>query len=504
MPPAAPYVLAIDLGTSGVKVAVVAPDGAVVASGREPLATSFLPDGGAEQDAEVWWSAVGRCARQVVADAGAGAAPGVVAVTAQYMSVVAIDGAGRPLAPVVMWTDRRGGPLHPLAGNFDVWERWIDVHGLVPLDNDDVGHVAVLRDRHPTHRDGLAAYVEPVDALTARLTGRVTSTPSTAFPLMCTDNRDWAKVDHDDELLALCGLDRSVVAPLVPADEPLGRVTTEAAAHLGVAPTAIVMPGTVDSITSAVGCGAIDASRAALMIGTTSVVATHVVAKASDLGHGITSMPSPLPYSYFVMAENGMGAKTLDVFVNRLVYADDAFGTGTAPADAYERCEAAARSVPPGAAGVLFLPWIAGSIAPAPDDDVRGGFLGITQTTTRADLARAVYEGVALNAAWLMPPFGEFTGHTYRELTFGGGGAQSDLWAQIVADACNVVVHQLADPANMNGRGAALLALVQLGHVALGDIPSLLHARASYEPQQHDVYAPLIERLAAAHAGIPR
>ncbi len=103
-----------------------------------------------------------------------------------------------------------------------------------------------------------------------------------------------------------------------------------------------------------------------------------------------------------------------------------------------------------------------------------------------------------------MPPFGAFTGTSYAELTFGGGGARSDLWAQIVADACNVVVHQLDEPANMNGRGAALLALVQLGRVALADVPSMQRVRATYEPQHHAVYEPLLEKLAAAHAGVPR
>src|SRR5438874_673320 len=144
MPPTAPYVLAIDLGTSGVKVAVVDAGGVVVAGSAVALATTFLPDGGAEQDADVW--------------------------------------------------------------------------------RDAIGHAA-----------------------------------STAFPLMCTDNREWAKADHADELLELAGLDRSVVAPIVPADEPLGPLTGEAAEHLGVARGTLVMPATVDSITSAIGCGAIDA-----------------------------------------------------------------------------------------------------------------------------------------------------------------------------------------------------------------------------------------------------
>jgi sugar (pentulose or hexulose) kinase len=73
-----------------------------------------------------------------------------------------------------------------------------------------------------------------------------------------------------------------------------------------------------------------------------------------------------------------------------------------------------------------------------------------------------------------------------------------------VADACGVSVHQLADPSHTNARGAALLALTQLGHVALRDVPNMLQVRATYEPEHTEVYAPLLERLAAAHAGIPR
>lgn len=506
-PAGAPYVLAIDLGTSGVKVAVIDPDGVVVSGATEPFTTRFTADGGAEQDADEWWGAIGRCARATVAEAGPARAPGVVAVTSQYMSVVAIDAAGRPLAPVIMWTDRRGGPQHPLRERYDVWERWLDVHGLVPLDNDDVGHIAVLRDRYPNHRDGLAAYVEPADALTARLTGRVTATPCTAFPLMCTDNRDWSKVDYDDELLALASLTRDMLPPIVAAGEPLGPLTAAAAAHLGVAPGTPVMPATVDSITSAIGCGAIDSSRLAFVMGTTSVVASHVGAKQVDLAHGITSMPSPLPGAYFVMAENGMGAKALDLFVNQVVYADDAFATAPAPVDAFARAEAAARAVPAGSDGVLFLPWLAGSIAPAPDDDVRAGFLGVHLGTTRAHLARAVYEGVALNAAWLLPAFQDFTQQQYDVLTLGGGGARSDLWAEIVASACGITVQQLADPAHTNARGAALLALAQLGHIELRDVPSMIRIHTTYEPAPgatREVYEPLLAELTAAHAGIPR
>ncbi len=506
----APYVLAIDLGTTAVKVAVVDPLGVVIASASEQHVSTSTLDGGVEQDAELWWQSIGRCSRQAIAQmidqsrANAGAAVSVIAVTAQYMSVVAIDAIGRPTSPVIMWTDRRGESVHPLNERYDLWEQWLDIHGLIPLPNDDVGHIAVLRSRHPSHADAMTAYVEPADAIASRLVGRVCATPSTAFPLMCTDNRDWANVDYNDEHLALAQLTRDQLAPLVAVELPLGEVTAEAADHLGVSRSTIVMPATIDSVTSAIGCGAVAAQRAAFVVGTTAVMATHVGEKRGDLGLGMTTIPSPIPNQYFVMAENGMGGKALDMFVNQMAYPNDALALGAAPADAFDRAERAAASVAAGANGVQFLPWLVGSIAPAPDDDIRGGFLGIGADTNRAQLARAVYEGVALNAAWLLAPFSAFAQCNYAEITFGGGGARSDLWSQILADACNVVVHQLADPAHANARGAALLAHALLGHMSFDAIPERLIVRQSYAPQNAEVYAPLRERLIAAHAAIPR
>ena len=103
------------------------------------------------------------------------------------------------------------------------------------------------------------------------------------------------------------------------------------------------MPGTVDSITSAVGGGALDASRVALVIGTTSVMATHVDAKAADLAHGITSIPSPLAERYFVMAENGVGGRALEAWLHQVVFADDALAHAVpVPDDAFARAEAVA------------------------------------------------------------------------------------------------------------------------------------------------------------------
>src|SRR5688572_6335763 len=179
-----PSVLAVDLGTSGLKVAVVDEGGRVLASASAPLTTTFLPDGGAEQDAEVWWTELGRCARGAVAEAHTDVA--AVAVTSQYMSIVAIDDAGRPLLPVVMWMDARGARHHRL--DPDSLSLFLDRHGLAPFGFGDPAHIALIREEHPDTYARAAAFVEPVDHLNARLTGRICATQTTAMPLFTVDN----------------------------------------------------------------------------------------------------------------------------------------------------------------------------------------------------------------------------------------------------------------------------------------------------------------------------
>jgi xylulokinase len=477
------HVVAIDLGSSGVKVAVVDRDARVAGSASAALPTIFLRGGGAEQDAEGWWRAIGDCSRRALRDSGVdGGSIEAVAATAQYMSIVAVDARGRPLMNTIMWMDGRGARHHLPLGNADDEALWLERHGMAPMGADDQAHIAFIRNEHPDVYAAAAAFLEPVDYVNARLTGRIAATHTTAFPLMTVDNRVRGVSSHDPDLVARAGVDPAKLPPIVPYDEILGLVTPEAADHLGIAPTAVVVTGTIDSITSAVGCGAIDSASCAVVVGTTTVIVTHVDDMRADREHGLLSVPSPLPGRYFVMAENGIGGKALEFFLTNVVYPDDAFALGEAPADAYARLEAAAAAVEPGSGGAMFLPWLVGSIAPSPNSDVRGGFINIGLRTTRAHLARAVYEGVALNAAWLLPHVAAFAGARWRAVRFGGGGAASDFWAQLLADATGLEVEQLAGAQSTNARGAAFLALHRLGHIDLDDISQLLDVKRSYAP----------------------
>jgi xylulokinase len=492
-------VLAIDLGSSGVKVAVVDPEGVVRGGAGEGLPTLLVAGDGAEQDPAVWWEAIGRCSRRALQTSGTAAADiGLVAVTSQYTSTVAVDAAGLPVANAVMWMDGRSGAYHPF-GSRPADERgallecWVERHGMPAGPGDVLGQMAFIRTCWPDAWSQAAALVQPVDHLLARITGVLAANQNTAFPLLLVDNRVWNTAEYSDELLARSGADASRLPALQPFGVPRGAVTADAAVHLGITTAAVAMGGAIDTTTSAVGTGAIDDHSRAVMIGTTAVVLAHVAGKREDLAHAITSAPSPVPGRYALIAENGAGGKALDVFVNNVVYPGDGLA-GQRPDDAFERVIAAAATVPPGANGVLFLPWLVGSMAPEFDRHQRGAFLGLGLGSNRADMARAVLEGVALNLARLVPHVTAVAGCGDVPIRFGGGGAASSLWGQILAAATGSTVHRRADPGFTNCRGAALVALAESGAVDWADIPALVQVAEVHEPDPVAVqrYAPLV------------
>lgn len=466
-------VLAIDLGTSGPKVALVAADGRALAWTSRPVGTTLLGDGGAEQDPREMWTAIVEATRATLAMIDAVPTIGAVAVTSQYMSTVPVAADGSPTGPCILWMDTRGAAHNLSLLTDDSFTLFVERHGLIPLPsgNDNVAHIHVMQTRHPEAYAAAAAFVEPMDYINARLTGVVRATQSTVFGQLVCDNRTWGSTDYDPLLVAATQLDPAKLAPLGPLRGVIGEVTAWAAAELGIAAGIPVIPGTIDSITAAVGSGALGPDAGAVMIGTTSVMVSHVAEHRSELGAGILTVPSPVPGSYYVMAENGVGGRALEWTAQLLGY-------GTDVAEALK----AADDVPPGADGVQFLPWLLGSIAPNPNDDVRGGFVGLSLRHDRRHLMRAAAEGVALNLGWLRPAVEQFCGRAWPSVHFGGGGAQSPLLAQALADALDRPVHRLAEPRATNARGAAFLAFDELGLVHLADTPSLLRVDATHHP----------------------
>ena len=490
------HILALDLGTSGVKLALVRADGRLAETAVEQYGLNLLPGGGAEQDPDDWWQAIVGAARRLLARGLVPVADVVaVAVTAQWSGTVPVAADGTHLANAVTWMDSRGAKyIDAVTGGrlkvqgYDVrrLRAFVSKTGGIPSHSgkDPTAHILWLRHERPDVYAAAAWFLEPADYLNLRLTGRAVSSYDCITAHWVTDNRDVGAVRYDDELLRLSQLDRAKLPDLVPSATVVGPLTAAAAAELGLAPETKVVTACGDVHSAVLGSGALADYEGHLYIGTSSWLSCHVPWKRTDLAHNQASLPAALPGRYFVANEHETAGACLTFLRDNVLYGDDA----PAPTDAFNRFDAMAAATAPGAGGVLFTPWLNGERTPVDDHTIRGGWHNVSLGTARADLVRAVYEGVAFNSRWLLEvvekfvkrhgsPRSEFDG-----LNFIGGGARSEVWCQIHADVLDREIRQVADPQQANVRGAAFVASIALGHATAVQLAARVRIDRIYTP----------------------
>ena len=488
------YILAIDLGTSGPKVALVSTQGEIVGSEIESTELLLLPNGGAEQDPADWWAAIMRAAQRLLAQ-GLVPVDDIVAVscTSQWSGTVAVGGDGAPLMNAVTWLDSRGapyvkrvtgGPLPVEGYALHKLIPWLRLTGGAPAHSgkDPVGHILLIKHEHPDVYRDTATFLEPKDYLNLRLTGRTASSHECIVLHWVTDNRDIRRIDYSPRLLRLCGLEREKLPDLRRAVDILGPLLPEVADELGLRRDVQVVMGTPDVQSACLGSGAVGDYEAHLYVGTSSWITCQVPYKKTHLGSGIASLPSAVPGRYFVANEQETAGACLTYLRDNVLYPDDALGTGKPPADLWDILNRVAATVPPGSDKVIFTPWLYGERTPVDDHTIRAGFYNQSLATTRAHLIRAVFEGVAFNAKWLLGAVEKFVRRPFGAINMIGGGANSDLWCQIFADVLRRPIRQVAEPVQANARGAAFLAAVALGRMSFDQLGERVRITRTYEP----------------------
>ena len=242
-----PHVLAVDLGTGGPKVAVLASTGRIVAHAFQAVGIDLTDDGGAEQSPQAWWDAIVASARRALADSGV--APGdIVGIgcTSQWSGTVPVDDDGTAIGPAISWMDSRGaravrktvrGALNVQGYGASKAAKWVRRTGGIPSlsGKDPVGHIHFLREQRPEVYAATAVFLEPVDYLGLRLTGLARASHDSITLHWVTDNRDINAMAYDDALIGLAGLERAKLPELVPTGSVLGGLDPAAAGELGLA-----------------------------------------------------------------------------------------------------------------------------------------------------------------------------------------------------------------------------------------------------------------------------
>lgn len=478
-------IIAIDVGTTGTKAALIDRGGRILASGYEGYETRTA-GGVVEQEPGDWWAATCTALAQMWA-AAPSVNPAAVSLSGQMQDLILL-GEREALGPAILYADSRAveeaaqldaqfgyAKLAHITGNeqgpSSVLAKWLWLRR----------HDPARLDQARTLLLGAHDYVEwrlcgsrAADFTTASTTG-----------LLDLEANRWA-----DSLLEELGLDPGKLSPLQPAGAPVGAVASAAAEATGIPAGTPVHRGCGDLGATTVGAGAGLPGRAYGYLGTSGWIAASLNDATPKPDQGVFTLRHPDPARYIQVAPMLTAGGNLD-WLRGALAEDDPL--------AYAELNRLARQAPAGSRGLIYLPYLGGERSPFSDPDARAAFIGVSGQTGRAEMVRAVMEGVAMGYRSLGDALGLAAD---GPLLLTGGGGKSAVWAQILADALGRPVQVMADPGNAGARGAAVIA-----GQALGWYDSYLPAEdffpvaATYrpEPEHRAVYDELYALFAALY-----
>ncbi|MCE9646746.1 MAG: FGGY-family carbohydrate kinase [Chloroflexi bacterium] len=491
-----PLILAVDLGTSGMKVALIGVSGKVLGWETESVRLIHTADGGVEQIPDEWWNGFLSAAKRLIAKNQASASLiRAVCCSTQGEGTIPVDRDGKALSNCILWMDMRGaGPLKKqLAGwiNIDGADlvkvlRFIRLTGGMPNlgGKDPAGHMLWIRDNQPEIYAKTHKFLNVLDYMNLRLTGECAASFDSIVTSWVTDNRDPNALHYNEGLISSLGLDRAKFPEIIACSSVVGNLKADVAGALGLSTDVKVVAGSIDNTAAAIGSGAVQDFQPHLYIGTSSWIAAHVPFKKTDIGSSLASIPCAVPDRYLLTALQATAGGNLTFLRDNIIYHKDELLQEADVPDIFKVLDKITARVPAGANGVIYTPWIWGERAPVEDKTLRAGLYNLSLNNTREDIIRAFLEGIAFNTKWLMAPVEKFLGRKVHSLNIVGGGAQSDVWCQIFADVMDLEIKQVEEPVYANARGAAWIGAVGLGEIKFGDVPKLVHYRRAYAPDQ--------------------
>ena len=480
--------LGIDMGTTGSKSALFTDRGCMVSVGQAEYLTRHEHPGWAEQNPEEWWDALCVATRHALSgvDAGPERIAGI-AVSSQAPTMLPLDHLGQPVRPALIWMDRRAeAEAQGLKQTFG--EHCVeDITGNRP----DPFYVAAKIQWYRAHEPGQFAetslFVQANGYINFRLTGRHALDSVHAALLQL---RDYQREQWSEQLCKACGVDPAHFPPVRPCHNILGEVTRDAAEATGLRRGTPVMVGTVDGAAAALESGALSSGTAAEMTGTSTVLLMPASQRVTE--PVFIAMPHCVPGTYLLLGAMAASGACLRWF-------RDQFGEPEPhhvpkhTANAYDLLTQEASRVCPGSGGVVFLPYMMGERSPIWHTNARGVFFGLTLSTTRDAMVRAILEGTAF-ALLHNVEHARRAGITLHEIRSVGGGTKSALWNQIKADVLGVPI-LLPETSVGAPFGDAILAGMGLGIYTDVDecLKTMVRIRGRYDPdlKNHQYYGKL-------------
>jgi xylulokinase len=444
--------LGIDIGTGGSRALVVDESG-VVRGSRTAVHEDMKMERPlwAEQRPENWWDAAKDAIRGALADARvAGERIRGIGLSGQMHGLVILDAGGSVIRPALIWCDQRSQAQVDAVNAKLGRENILRYIANPVLTGFTLPKLLWVRDHEPENFARVRHVLLPKDYVRLQLTGEYATEVSDASGTALFDvvHRRWS-----GEMMEGLGLDKSILPRCYESSEITGVVGAEAAAATGLNAGTPVVGGGGDQAASAVGNGIVRPGIVSCTLGTSGVVFAHMEKVAYDAGGRVHTFCHAVPGKWHVMGVTQGAGLSLQWFRNRL-----------APGESYDALTAEAATSPRGAQGLFWLPYLMGERTPHLDATARGGWIGLTNSHTRADLIRAVIEGVSYSQRDCLDIIEEL-GVEVNSVRASGGGARSPFWRGVLAGILDKRVVTLANQEG-SAYGAALLALAGTGAYA--------------------------------------
>lgn len=477
--------LGIDIGTSLTKAALFDDAGQLIGTAEHPTKLTHSPGGRVEQDVEDVVASVGAVVRETIEHLGPdGAPPELVAVTGQGDGCWLVDAEGRGIRPAASWMDGRAGGLVGRWERDGVADAVYRINGNALFPGSMAAVLASLAADEPDVLDRAATAHYCTGVVFQRLTGmRATDPAEASVPF---GDPDWADSgnDYSEEVLRLTGLTgRRDLLPEVVRPIPVAQLSADGAALTGLPEGTPVSAGPYDLPACALGAGVSRLGDGVLTVGTTLACQVLVDSVDPDGDPAGMFLQTPLPDRWLRAMPAMVGTASLD-WVLALVGMD------------VSHLPDALAATGPGAGGVEVLPYFApsGERAPFVDARARGQFTGLSLTTTREQLVRAVCEGIAFAARDCFDRAG-LTG----DLFLCGGGTRSGPWMQVFADVLARPC-RLARADGIGARGAVLCHLRAVGQEPSPAVWTDTDEVVEPDPANRAVYDELFDRYRANQA----
>ena len=446
--------LGIDVGTGGTRALLIDESGAVVASAiheHQPFASPR--SGWAEQDPQDWWNACQGAVRKLLGESAVPAAQiACIGLSGQMHGAVLLDRNNEVLRPALIWCDQRTAAECRYLNDTVGPRRLVELTSNPALTNFTLTKLLWVRTNEPGIWRRFQSFLLPKDYIRLCLTGvrAIDVADASGTLLLDVAHRRWS-----DAMLDAVGLSPDCLPALYESQQIVGQVTEAAAASTGLKAGTPVVAGAGDQAAGATGMGIVRPGDVSATIGTSGVVFAASDAPVTDPLGRLHTFCHAIPGRWHVMGVTQAAGLSLRWF-------RDNFGVSAGKVgEPYDQLSAEAAKVPPGAGGVLWAPYLMGERTPHLDPDARAALIGLAADHTRANVVRAILEGVAFSLKDTLTIFNEL-GIPVRAIRVGGGGARSPLWRQIQADVYGQPVETVQAEEGA-AYGAALLAGVGAG-----------------------------------------